>query len=117
MKKLCALLGGLWMTIQITVTNVYAKSAGLPNYVKQEVTGKFAEFIDEYNILLSGMWGFFMTSSVLIFIIHFIKLGKFSDNPFARKKIMNDMLITGICTALLGSFGLFFYLITVMVLG
>lgn len=49
---------------------------------------------------------FAVTSSTLIFIIHFISLGKNSDNPNKRSIASNNILTTGIITALLGSIGL-----------
>ena len=116
MKKWTVMLISCLMVIQFFVIESHAVSGQFPQYVKQEVTGSFANFIAEYQVLLSGVWGFFMASSVLVFIIHLIKLSQYSNMPLVRMKIMNDMLITGICTACLGSFGLVFYLITRLVL-
>ena len=115
-KKITAAMATLLIAIQCVHLKLYAATAGIPTYVKGEVIQKFQDFIAEYNILLSGVWAFFMTSSVLIFIIHFIKLGQWSNYPMVRQKIMSDLVVTGVCTALLGSFGLVFYLITRMFL-
>ena len=112
MKRITTAFTALMITIQMAIMDIYAGTPGLPLYVKEGVVEKFNQFLEEYNILLSGVWGFFMTSSVLIFIVHFIKLGRFSGQPVMRQKIMNDLLVTGVCTALLGSFGLVFFLIT-----
>ena len=116
MKKLTTMFIAFLIAIQFVTIESYAGTAGLPPYVKDEVIYRFRSFIDEYNVLLSGVWGFFMASSVLIFIIHFIKLGQWSHYPMVREKIMNDLMVTGICTAILGSFGFFYYLITTLVL-
>lgn len=91
-------------------------TAGLPNYMKAEVIGRFQAFIEEYNILINGVWAFFMMSSVLIFIIHFIRLAHWSGNAYGLYRVKKDLLITAICTALFGSFGLVFFLITRMFL-
>lgn len=116
MKKLSTGLGAILIACLLISIDVYAATAGVPNYVKAEVIGKFQDFIKEYNVLLNGVWAFFMVSSVLIFIVHFIKLGQWSNYPVVRQKIMGDLLVTGICTGLLGSFGLVYYLITRMFL-
>ena len=115
MKKITTSLTTLMLGLQLTVTQVFAV-AGAPIYVKKEVIGRINAFLDEYNLLLTGVWGALLASSVLVFAIHLIKLGQYSNYPMARQKIINDLIITGICTALLGSFGLFFFMVTKMVL-
>lgn len=114
MKKILSMIGMGWASLQLTAFQVEART--VPVFSKPEVTGRIAAFLKEYNILLNGMWGFLMLSSCLIFVVHLTKLGKYSDNPFVRQKIMGDLMITGVCTALLGSFGLFFFLIQRMFL-
>ena len=109
MKKLLTIFGMGWISLQLAMTTVEARTFSL--YSSAELPEAIQTFLKEYNILLSGTWAFLMLSACLIFVIHLTKLGQYSDQPFIRQKIMNDMLITGVCTALLGSFGLVFFLI------
>lgn len=111
MKKITTSLLSIWAMFQVMTLNVYA-TGNFPTYMKPVITEKFQAFIAEYNILINGVWAFLVMSSILIFIVHFIKLGQWSQEPFVRKKIMQDLLITGVCTGLLGSFWLFYFLIT-----
>ena len=60
MKKWTVMFISCLMVIQLFIIESYAVSGQLPQYVKQEVTGSFANFIAEYQVLLSGVWGFFM---------------------------------------------------------
>ncbi|BBW98935.1 hypothetical protein GsuE55_37680 (plasmid) [Geobacillus subterraneus] len=56
----------------------------------------------EYRIVLAYIAGFGALTSVLTFILHFIRLGAVADNPQERQKVIRGMLISAICTALLG---------------
>lgn len=58
--------------------------------------------LEEYRIILAYIAGFGALTSILTFIIHFIRLGAVGDNPQERRKVVHGMLISAICTALLG---------------
>lgn len=61
--------------------------------------------IDEYNVIISGFIGLSVLTSLLIFIIHFMRLGAIGNNPGNRSKVIQDLMVTGITTALLGAIG------------
>lgn len=58
--------------------------------------------MEEYRVILAYIAGFGALTSILTFIIHFIRLGAVGDNPQERRKVVYGMLISAICTALLG---------------
>lgn len=58
--------------------------------------------MEEYRVILAYIAGFGALTSILTFIIHFIRLGSVGDNPQERRKVVHGMLISAICTALLG---------------
>lgn len=60
------------------------------------------ELIDEYRVILAGIAGVGALTSVLVFIIHMINLASPTANPKHRRKCLNGIIISGICTALLG---------------
>lgn len=72
-------------------------------------------FLDEYRVILAGMAGIGALTSVMVFIFHFIKLGTMPSHPIQRREVMNNMLISAICTALLGGISLvltiFYYIV------
>jgi len=64
----------------------------------------------------SGMYinifvGFVILQNILIFIYHLIRLGGVSTNPQKRAKCIQDLLISGICLALIGGATTVVYLI------
>lgn len=73
-------------------------------------------FMSEWRLILAGISGFGALTSLLVFIIHFIKLASLPSHPIQRQEIFDKMLISAITTALLGGislvlvlyFGIFF---------
>lgn len=86
-------------------------------YIKPELNDKMNAFKDEFSITINGLMGFFLASSVLIMIIHFIRLGQHGDKPHLRMKVMNDLIITGICTAAIGSAWFIYGLVMLIAIG
>lgn len=67
---------------------------------------------NEYSIFVSGFIGFSLLTSILVFIVHLIKLGSEGNaNPIIRAKIFKDILISGITTALLGCIGVIYVIL------
>lgn len=67
-----------------------------------EFSDAWEAFMVEYRIILAGFAGVGAVTSILVFIYHFIKLGTMPSHPILRREVMSNMLISGICTALLG---------------
>lgn len=108
-KRLTSILMAISFFI-VQPTSVFADAFNT-SYLKPELTSKLQAFQDEFGTTVNGLMAFFMASSVLIFIIHFIRLGQHGANPMARMKIMQDILITGVCTAIIGSLWLVYGLV------
>lgn len=89
--------------------------------IPQEVNTQ-AQFDKSFNNLAklikqitSFMVGFSIISGFATAIYHFTRLGAVGANPQARAKVLQDMLTTGICIALLGSFNVILYFIVAMI--
>ena len=67
-----------------------------------DLTKPLKNFYKEYKFYVNLFTGFVVLSNLLIFIYHFCRLGMVSDNPQERRKCLNDMLICGVCLALIG---------------
>lgn len=59
-------------------------------------------FMKEYRVILAGIAGVGAVTSVMVFIFHFIKLGTMPAHPIQRRQAISNMMISAICTALLG---------------
>lgn len=63
---------------------------------------KWKLLMDEYRMVLAYIAGFGALTSILVFIIHFIELGSLPAHPIKRREKLMSMLVSGVCTALLG---------------
>lgn len=72
----------------------------------------FNSLSDLLNKIANFMLGISILSGIGTVIYHLIKLGGAGSNPQARAKIVQDMLTTVICIALLGSINLITSLVT-----
>lgn len=62
------------------------------------------ELFTEYKIQLAGFIGFGILTSILAFIINFMKLARYSNySPTTRATIVRELIAIAITTALLGS--------------
>lgn len=77
----------------------YASGNGLGS----EFGSAFKALFDEYKLHLAGFIGFGLATSLLAFVVNFIRLGNYSDNPQKRSEVVKELIAVGICTALLGS--------------
>lgn len=89
----------LIMMFYINNITVYASSVS----TSAQFLDKFKAFFKEYKVILSGVMGFGLLTSIAIFIYHFCRLSATASNPQKRAEVINNLLITGLCTALLGA--------------
>lgn len=68
-------------------------------------------FYKEYKGFVNVFMAFVVLSNILIFIYHFVRLGMVSTNPQERSKCLNDMLISGVCFALIGGGAVAMYIL------
>lgn len=78
----------------------------IPLTVTTETITKLNEFKDTIDGFANIILAFGLVSSVLILIIHFIRLGGSESNPMQRNKVLKDIATTLVITALMGSVGL-----------
>lgn len=100
----------------ITLSLIIAIFIAVPCFADNEAFQKaWKKFMDDYHFLVSIVAGVGALTSILVFIIHFIRLGSCPDIPYLRYKIMRDMLTSGVATALLGAItlvmGIFYHVI------
>lgn len=72
------------------------------SYAKPTFDEAWEAFMSEYRIILAGIAGLGALTSVLVFIVHFVKLGTMPSHPIQRREALTNMVISGVCTALLG---------------
>lgn len=77
---------------------------------KSGMTLAWEAFFTQWKTFIAFIAGLGALTSVLVFIFLMLKLGKSGDNPMERSKIMRDLMICLLVTALLGSSSLIFAL-------
>ena len=82
------------------------------------VGGTGGKFIGAFNDLsgfakklTNGMLAFSLLSGIAVLLYHVVQLALVGDNPKERSKVLKNLLVSGICIALLGSVGLVMMLI------
>ena len=65
-----------------------------------------AEFMSEYQIYLNIFLVFVAVTLVIVFVMNAVKFSTAADNPMKRQAAIHGILVSGICLAILGSFGL-----------
>lgn len=83
-------------TLMVLTQNTYAID------VQKGFINAVNSFILEYKVHIAGFLGFGIMSGVLAFIVLFMKLGTYSDNPYMRSNVIKELIIVGITTSLLG---------------
>lgn len=71
--------------------------------INEETYEKIDEFKHEINYISNIIIAFAVVTSVLIFIIHFIRLSFHANQPMFRALVIKDIMITGVCTGLIGA--------------
>mgnify|MGYP001156486688 FL=1 len=74
--------------------------------INEKTVEKINDFKNEVGSITNIFLAFASITSVLIFIIHFIRLANSYDHPFTRRKVLNDIGTTAIVTGLIGAIGL-----------
>ena len=59
-----------------------------------------ADFMDKFQAFFTG---FGLLTSIAIFRYHFCRLSATASNPQQRAEVLRNLLITGVCTSLLGA--------------
>lgn len=104
MKKLIQWVSHMSLLMWVMVMSTLSASA----YQSVDISraGKahdaFAAFFDEYRIVIGYVTAFGTLTSLLIFIFHMINLANLSSHPIKRRQAMMNIVISLICTALLG---------------
>lgn len=62
----------------------------------------FTAFFDEYRMIIGYITAIGLLTSILVFIYHMIQLANMASHPVLRRKTMTNIMISLICTALLG---------------
>lgn len=86
----------IFVVLMLIFTSSIAFAAGGTN----EALANFQEVVGKYGDILMA---FALSTSVLIFIIHFIRLANSYDHPFLRRQVQRDIFITGIVVAMIGA--------------
>ena len=106
---LLSLLSGLYVSAgtagvidgKITIDNgkvTLSGPIGINN--QQDAMGKV---ISKYKDIITFISGLLTITSVGIFIMYFLRLGKISDNPRERKETITGLVVAGFSASLLGS--------------
>lgn len=69
---------------------------------KKSLGDAWTDFFKEYRVVMAYISGFGALTSILVFIHHFLQLGASGSNPAKRQEVLMNLLISSICTALLG---------------
>lgn len=71
----------------------------------------FENFNLEIKFLFSGISALALVTSVGVFVIHFIKLASAPSHPIKRREVMMNLVVSGVCTGLLGAVNLIVWII------
>lgn len=114
MKKTIWKTTGFLMLISVMIvlnsTEAFASNG-------EKLINAWNAFILEYRIVLAYFTGIGALTSVLIFIYHMVQLANLSAHPIKRRESMMNILVSLICTSLLGGLGIItglFYQILLM---
>jgi hypothetical protein len=91
------------------VESVGFKSLDKPSGIDEadeDLNNSIKVFLDEYRGILAVLTGFGVLTSLLAFILNFIRLGAVAEKPVLRRKIAFNLLTDGILLTILGSFTL-----------
>ena len=81
------------------------------------IADEFNAFITQYQTAINIFFGFALVTCFIVMAINITKLAKSGDNPVARSEAMKGILVTGICIAILGSIGLIYMILVVLIFG
>ena len=81
-------------------------ASGEHEIINDETIEKIDDFKKEIGSITNIILAFVSITSVLIFIVHFIRLANSYDHPFLRRKVQSDLAVTAVVTALIGAIGI-----------
>lgn len=61
------------------------------------------------------MYSIFIIVSIIALIVNISKLAMSGGNPIVRKEAIHNILIAGICLAVLGGLGLVFFMLAIII--
>ena len=76
-----------------------------------KVTAAFNAFYADWKSFLMLLGGIATLTCILAFVVLMVKLGAAGDNPHERNKVMKELMVVLITTALTGSATLIFALL------
>ncbi|WCK57726.1 hypothetical protein PP175_27200 (plasmid) [Aneurinibacillus sp. Ricciae_BoGa-3] len=90
----------------------------VPSFAQPKLPDAWKSLMDEYHIIIQGIIGFGILTALLVFIMHMIHLASLgASNPKARRVILNNILISGITTAMLGAVEVIFSILVTTAFG
>ena len=102
--SLTSIIGYIILNINVVYAGKFGETA--PGFQKA-----MNDFLAEYKVHISGLIGFGIMISISSFVINLIRLGASSGNRGKRAEAIRNLLIAGICTALLGAVPLLYIII------
>lgn len=85
--------------------------------VTEQVAKALEPFLSEFNVHITALIAIGVLTSILSFIINFMKLGASGDKPEGRSMAIRNLLISGICVSVFGSIGFFVWFLFSIVFG
>lgn len=73
------------------------------NFNDAALTSAFVAFVTEYRVILGAGAAFGILTGILAFIFLLLQLAAKGDNPSERQKVITELAVVGISTALLGA--------------
>lgn len=102
--NLCTFIISMYVSILSFSINVNAQ--GVPAQTKENFMKSLQPFFKEYGLILNTFVGIVVLTNFIIFMYHFCRLAKMScDHPLIRKEAINNIMISGVCLALIGGAG------------
>ncbi len=92
--------------ILLSLFHSTAFAGGEHEIINDETIEKIDDFKKEIGSITNIILAFVSITSVLIFIVHFIRLANSYDHPFLRRKVQSDLAVTAVVTALIGAIGI-----------
>ena len=107
------------LTLFIKLFNITSySSTGVPASTSNNFLESLKPFMLEYKTFLNFFIGFVLLTNIIIFIYHFCQLGaKACNHPLIRQQTIHNILICGVCLALIGGGATIYYILFYMVMG
>lgn len=106
MKRILILVVTLTL---LSTLNIFAStgavdtvSQGLTFNLLADVDTAFAELAGEFDVIIAGILGTATLTSLLAFIIHFVKLATMPSHPIKRREVFMGIIWSGIILMLIG---------------